>query len=198
MRGAAYQGAPVAAGSRRPAADCYPDAMNRQIRRAQERKDKKQEKEKERRREERRQRRAESRATRGREKRDDAGEGEAPPRRRGRAPGRFAGALTMATTFFILLQALVPAQEASVFNTLVSAGFYLLFGYFFVLWLLRRGVDRAVPIGLASGAMLGLGVQLAALLRPELSVDLLLAALILPALAIGVFLGRLVYFNAPA
>lgn len=173
--------------------------MNRQIRRDQERKQEKQDKEKDKRRSDRRKRREQAQADRERRRKQkkEGGGGEAPKRTDGRRPGRFSGVLAAATVFFILLQALVPADDMTVLNTIVSAGFYLLFGYFFTLWLLRRGTERAVQLAVISGAMLGVGAELGKFLRPELTFDPLLAVMILPAVVIGTLLGRLVYFNAP-
>ena len=172
--------------------------MNRQIRRDQERKQEKQDREKEKKKAVRRKRREESKASRKRSARSDDDAAERPKRTGGRLPGRFSGALAAATVFFILLQGLVPTEEVSVFNSLVSSGFYLLFGYFVMLWLLRRESSRAVAFTLVAGAMLGLGVEVGKLLRPELTFDPLVAVMILPALVIGTLLGRLVFFNAPA
>lgn len=173
--------------------------MNRQIRRDQKRKEEKQEKEKDKKRADRRKRRQEAQSSRERRRKGEAGSGEdAPKRPKGRTPGRFSGALAAATVFFIILQALVPAEDMSVLNTMVSAGFYLLFGYFSTLWLLRRETPNAMAFSLVSGAMLGVGVELGKYLRPEMTFDPLLAAMILPALIIGTLLGRLVFFNAPA
>lgn len=177
--------------------------MNRQIRREQERKQEKQDKEKEKKRLDRKKRRERVKAERQRRRSEADSKGDArgdakPERRGGRRPGRFAGALTFATVFFILLQGIVPTEDMSVLNSLVSAGFYLLFGYFATLWLLRRGTDRAVAFAVVGGVLLGLGVEIGKVLRPELTFDPVLAAMILPALVIGTLLGRLVYFNAPA
>ena len=176
--------------------DCYADPMNRQIRREQERKQEKQDKEKEKRRSDRRKRRED--AKKARERRRKEGKTEERPKQGGRRPGRFSGALAAATVFFILLQSLVPTEDTGILSTLVSAGFYLLFGYFATLWLLRRGTERAVAFSLVAGGMLGLGVELGKVLQPQLTFDPLLAAMILPALVLGALLGRLVYFNTPA
>lgn len=170
--------------------------MNRQIRREQERKQEKQDKDKEKRRSERRKRRQASKKARERNKTTNDGD-EPVKRSGGRKPGRFSGALAAATVFFILLQAVVPTEETSLLNTFVSAGFYLLFGYFGTLWLLRRDTQRAVAFTLVSGAMLGVGVELGKYLQPELAFDPLLAALIVPGLVLGALLGRLVFYNAP-
>lgn len=171
--------------------------MNRQIRRDQERKQEKQDKDKEKRRNERRRRREEAKSARARRKEEGRSEEGPRPRTGGRAPGRFSGALAAATVFFILLQGIVPSEETTLLNTAVSAGFYLLFGYFATLWLLRRAASRPIAFAIAAGAALGLGVELGKFLRPEFVFDPLLAVMILPALVIGTLLGRLVYVNAP-
>ena len=182
--------------------DCYAASMNRQIRREQERKQEKQDKEKEKRRSDRRKRRDEAKKARQRRreegKSDRTGTAEERPAKSGRRPGRFSGALAAATVFFILLQSIVPTEDTGILSTFVSAGFYLLFGYFSTLWLLRRGTPRAVVFSLVAGGMLGFGVELGKFLQPELAFDPVLAAMILPAIVLGALLGRLVYFNAPA
>src|SRR5690606_17812004 len=65
------------------------------------------------------------------------------PEQRKKMPGRFSGALMIATVFFIILQAAVPPDQADVSTSLVGAGFFLMFGYFSTLFLLRRGNDNA-------------------------------------------------------
>lgn len=171
--------------------------MNRQIRRDQERKQEKQDKEKEKRRSERKKRREEAKKARER-RRAEGKQEERPAASGGRRPGRFSGALAAATVFFILLQSVVPTEDTSLLSTFVSAGFYLLFGYFSTLWLLRRGTTRAVAFSVVAGGMLGLGVEVGKVLQAQLAFDPLLAAMILPALVLGALLGRLVYYNAPA
>lgn len=179
--------------------DCYADTMNRQIRREQERKQEKQDKEKQKRRSDRRKRRQRTKKSRERRREEgNGGKSEDRPAKGGRRPGRFSGALAAATVFFILLQSIVPTEDTSLLSTFVSAGFYLLFGYFSTLWLLRRGTPRAVVFSLVAGGMLGFGVELGKLLQPQLTFDPVLAAMILPAIVLGALLGRLVYFNTPA
>lgn len=192
--------------------------MNRELRRAQAKQDKKVEREKEERKAARRRRidmlrsrraarRAEAKASGG-TKADgkSGGEGAAKPTQkggagagRGRNPGRFAGALAMATVFFIVLQASVPPEpgDNDVLRSVTGAGFYLLFGYFAVLWLMRRETPRPLVVTLVAGAFLTAGVEVAKLFQPEVPTDLLLLALALPGLVAGAFLGRLVYTSAP-
>ena len=193
--------------------------MNREIRRAQAKQDKKVEREKEERKAARRRRidmlrsrraarRAEAKANA--DTKSDAkssGDGAAKPaqkgggaaRGRGRNPGRFAGALAMATVFFIVLQASVPPEpgDNDLLRSVTGAGFYLLFGYFAILWLMRRETPRPLVVTLVFGAFLTAGVEVAKLFQPEVPTDLLLLALALPGLVGGAFLGRLVYTSAP-
>lgn len=200
--------------------------MNRELRRAQAKQDKKVEREKEERRAARRRkvdqlkarraaRRAEIRANAAKRaaggKDDDAkgaatGKGDgakgAPsgkPGGRGRNPGRFSGALMMATVFFIVLQSSVPPEPGDnpVLRSVTGAGFYLLFGYFSILWLMRREVPRPLTMTLISGALLTAGVEVARFFQPEVPTDFLMLALAVPGLVGGAYLGRLVYVNAP-
>lgn len=183
--------------------------MNRDIRRAQERKERKAEKDKQKRKEARRERRRNlRRASRVSPRRKaDAGADGAPAGRpaRGRMPGRFAGWLLAATTAFILLQAVAPPASTSTLDSAVSAAFYLLFGYFGTLWMLRRGVPRAPLAAALTGVALALGVELAKIGldlfgagAPYLAtLDPLRLGLLLPLLVAGVLLGRLVFVHAP-
>ncbi|CAN5691681.1 hypothetical protein BH23DEI1_BH23DEI1_04720 [soil metagenome] len=194
--------------------------MNRQIRRAQEKQDKKAEKEKERKRDARREKiqTARARRLRGREAAkarraaggsaasddgaNDATKGGAPAAtgRPGKKPGRFAGALMMATIFFIVLQSAAPSEDVAgneLLRTVTGAGFYLLFGYFSVLWLMRRNTPRAVMMTLISGAFLTIGVEVAKMFQTDVTTDPLMLALAIPGLVAGAFLGRLVYTNSP-
>jgi len=192
--------------------------MNRQIRRAQAKQDRKADRDKEERRaarkrklEQLRAKRAERRAqVRAGTKADASGKGEAGARgdaapkagakRPGRAPGRFSGALMMATVFFIVLQSTVPPEEAGneVLRMVTGAGFYLLFGYFSVMWLMRRTTPRALLMTWITGAMLIVGVEVAKAIQGVIPFDPLLVALSLPAIVAGAYLGRLVYENTPA
>jgi hypothetical protein len=190
--------------------------MNREIRRAQAKQDKKAEREKEERRAARRRkveqlrsrratRRAEIRAksaagasAKGAESPADASA--APTKRRGRAPGRFSGALMIATVFFIVLQSSVPpeASESAVLRTVTGTGFFLLFGYFSVMWLMRREVPRPLFMTWITGAMLVGGVEVAKAIQGVVPIDPLMIALSLPAIVAGSYLGRLVYENTPS
>jgi hypothetical protein len=59
----------------------------------------------------------------------------------------------MATVFFIVLQSSVPPEEGGneVLRSVTGAGFYLLFGYFSVLWLMRRDTPRPLMMTLDHG-----------------------------------------------
>lgn len=117
----------------------------------------------------------------------------------GRKPGRFSGALTIATIFFIVLQASVPVEEAGnpILRSVTGAGFYLLFGYFSMLWSMRREVPRPLVMTWVTGGMLVLGVEIAKLVQ-GVPTDWLLLAIAVPAMVGGTFLGKLVFENTPA
>jgi hypothetical protein len=185
--------------------------MNRQIRRAQAKQDKRADREKEERRAARarkiqqfRERRAATRAA-ARERAAARPAGRSPaaissgdksaPRR----AGRFSGALMIATIFFIVLQSSVPPEPggSDVLRSVTGAGFFLLFGYFSVLWLMRRGVPKPLRMTWITGAFLLAGVEVAKLLQAVVPLDPLMIALAVPGVVAGSFLGRLVYENAP-
>lgn len=183
--------------------------MNRQLRRAQEKQDKKADKEKQRRRAARRSRVDSLRAQRAQRKsapvkgEDKGSTGSTGGR--GRNPGRFSGALLIATIFFIALNAAVPRPEAEAGGgflsspmafSVIGALYYGLFGYFAVLWMKRRGIDRPLWLALASGAMLAIGGEAAKLFQGGYSPDLPYLLLIPPALVLGVLAGRWVHDHA--
>jgi hypothetical protein len=186
------------------------EVMNRQFRRAQEKQDKKQEKEKARRREERRERLRQLRrgrsskgsarnAAKQAEKSDkqvaEAGPGK--PAARGRLPGRFSGVLAAVTVFFITLQGVAPLEEQPTRSeSLISAGFYLMLGYFATLWFMRRGVVRPLLVSVVGGALLAASVTVTAMVQGR-APDPLMLALVIPALLLGAFLGRLVFLGTP-
>lgn len=186
--------------------------MNRQVRRIEEKKERKQERDKakakadkEALRRERAQarRRAKEAASAKREGAAADGEGDAkgaPAERKkgrgGRDPGRFSGALMIASLFFIALQAMTP-MEGDVIPQLVAAMYYLLFGYFAVMWLLRRGSDRPIATAVGIGVVLGIATGVNQWLQAGLEPAPLLLGLFAPLLVGGAFLGRVVYRNAP-
>lgn len=181
--------------------------MNRQLRRAQAKLDSKAEREKLKKKQARRQKMESIRARRQeRRERGERPEPQAPvaasqltPEQRKKMPGRFSGALMIATVFFIILQAAVPPDQADVSTSLVGAGFFLMFGYFSTLFLLRRGNDNAFGTTIASGAALAVGVLLTRVIGPGAGgLDLLFVLMVsLGAFLVvaGAFLGRAV-FNA--
>ena len=140
-------------------------AMNRQLRRAQAKMDKKAEIEKEKRKQARREKVQEARERR-RRMREDAKVRAAPgapapaarrtytPEERKRLPGRFSGAFMFATVFFIALQAAVPADQKELGQSLIGAGFFLMYGYFATLFLSRRGLPRALTTAAVGGVTL--------------------------------------------
>lgn len=183
--------------------------MNRQVRRIEERKERKTEKDKAKAKADReaRKREIQDRRKRRREaaKQGKQGEGGQAAAKEAEAssggkrrsnPGRFAGALMVATVFFIILQAVAPADE-SVPGQLVSASFYLLFGYFSVLWMMRRGRENPVRLAVIAAAVLGAGTAASRIAQPAVELAPLMLALILPLAVAGALLGRVVYRNAP-
>jgi hypothetical protein len=194
--------------------------MNRQIRRAQAKQDKRAERDKQERRDARKRKVAELRtkraerraairaapkvaakdATRNGADAGGAKGGAKAGAKRGRAPGRFSGALMMATVFFIVLQSSIPPEEGGneILRLVTGAGFYLLFGYFSVMWLMRRTTPRPLMMTWITGALLIVGVEVAKAIQGVVPFDPVLVALSLPAIVGGSYLGRLVYENTPA
>lgn len=188
-------------------------SMNRQLRRAQDKQDKKLEKAKQERRDERVKRLAKLREERDRRRvkaaaqyqaRKDGKEvkpaaaGAKPAERSGRDPGRFSAVLAAATTFFILLQIFVPTPPENVLDSVIKAGFYLMFGYFVMIFLLRRGNANAFPITLVGGFFLLVATFFAQFSRQASSLDTLSMALSIPLLLGGIWLGRLVHSQTDA
>ncbi len=194
--------------------------MNRQIRRAQAKLDKKAEEEKAKKRQARRdrvealrkqrQRRREEIRNRSKSARspNDAAKGAnkgasrdpgkpLTPEERKRLPGRFSGAFMIATVFFIVLQAAVPVEDKNLQQSLVGAGFFLLFGYFSTLFLSRRGTPNPLTMTIVSGVALAGGLLAAALFSDQQSVDWLLIGVGAVAVVAGAYLGRLVFNAAP-
>lgn len=192
--------------------------MNRQIRRAQAKQDKKAEREKEERREARKRKVAQMRAKRA-ERRTaarskpaagaggdkdasaDAAKGSAKGGKKpGRRAGRFSGALMMATIFFIVLQSSVPPQpeDNELLRSITGAGFFLLFGYFSVMWLMRRDTPRPLMLTWITGGLLLVGIEITKALQGVVPFDPLMVALAVPGIVGGSYLGRLVFENTPA
>jgi len=189
--------------------------MNRQIRRAQAKQDKKADREKDERREARKRkvaqlrekraaRRASARAkaTATKDTGKDAAataEAKAGAKRPGKRAGRFSGALMIATVFFIVLQSSVPPLEGDneLLRSITGAGFFLLFGYFSVLWLMRRDTPRPLMMTWITGGLLLVGVEVAKAIQGIVPLDPLMLALAVPGIVGGSYLGRLVYENSP-
>lgn len=194
--------------------------MNRQIRRAQAKQDKKADREKEERREARKRKVAQLREKRAarrakaaaaRDTARDGGKGggkdgtattdaKAGAKRPGKRAGRFSGALMIATVFFIVLQSSVPPMEgdSELLRSVTGAGFFLLFGYFSVLWLMRRDTPRPLLMTWITGGLLLVGVEIAKAVQGVVPLDPLMLALAVPGIVGGSYLGRLVYENSPA
>lgn len=188
--------------------------MNRQIRRAQAKLDKKAEEEKAAKKQARRDRVASLRKQRERRreeiktksaKSNEPGAKPAPrepgkpltPEERKRLPGRFSGAFMIATVFFIVLQAAVPVEDKSLQQSLVGAGFFLLFGYFSTLFLSRRGTPNPLTMTIISGVALAGGLLAASLFSGDRAVDWLLIGVGAVVVVAGAYLGRLVFNAAP-
>jgi hypothetical protein len=187
--------------------------MNRQIRRAQAKQDKKAEREKEERREARKRKVAQLRAKRAERRTAARSKPAAVPdakattadaakggKRPGRRAGRFSGALMMATIFFIVLQSSVPPQpeENELLRSITGAGFFLLFGYFSVMWLMRRDTPKALVMTWITGGLLLVGIEVTKALQGVVPFDPLMVALAVPGIVGGSYLGRLVFENTPA
>lgn len=188
--------------------------MNRQLRRAQAKLDEKAEKEKSKKRQARRARldaiRTKRRMPAARAK-SKGGSAEAPdlrqvnvsaltPEQRRKLPGRFSGALMIATVFFIVLQAAVPPDDSTVATSLTGAGFFLLFGYFSVLFQLRQGRGNALTMTFVTGGALTLGMLATRFFGGNAGLDtnfLILIVLGAAGVVAGGFLGRLVFYAAP-
>lgn len=180
-------------------------AMNRQIRRAQAKLDKKAELEKVKKKEARRERidtLKRRRADRREAARTSVGKKTAAdPNRpltdeeRKRLPGRFSGALMIATVFFVVLQAAAPVEEAGTGSSLIGAGFFLLFGYFSTLYLLRRNNTNALTMTLISGIALAIGVGGARFFSGQ-PIDWLMLGVGAVGVVAGAYLGRMVFFAA--
>lgn len=187
--------------------------MNRQLRRAQAKLDEKAEKEKSKKKQARRDRidairsrrrmpaaRATGKATAAAPDLRQVNVKALTPEQRRKLPGRFSGALMIATVFFIVLQAAVPSEDSTVLTSLTGAGFFLLFGYFSVLFQLRQGRDNALTMTLVTGAALTLGVLATRFFGTTTGLDLnfiVLVAVGAAGVVAGAYLGRLVFYAAP-
>ena len=185
--------------------------MNRQLKRANEKSDKRREREQERRKTQRRESRVQAVQTKraSQPKKDGGGKASSSSPRDRPAPGmgnsRFAGAYLVFVIFVIATQALVP-QRTDTFSLVIHALFYLILGYFLVLYFYRRGVEQAFAITLTAGLGLALGVEGLKALLPQLGLpqmtappgtsatpNLLFVALAAPGLFLGTWLGRYIF-----
>lgn len=185
--------------------------MNRQLRRAQAKLDEKAEREKQKKKQARkdklntiRERRKERRIA-GVKQSAPAPSGPVnvsslTPEQRKRMPGRFSGGFMIATVFFIILQgATPPPDDQKVQGAFVGAGFFLMFGYFSTLFLLRRGNDKAFGFTITSGLALAVGLLFTRLIGPAAgTMDLWFLVMVgvgAAGVVLGAYLGRSV-FNA--
>lgn len=183
-------------------------AMNRQIRRAQAKADKRAEEEKARKKQARRAKVDEIRARRRRQRdaakdrpREAAPVAAAPrqpltPEERKKLPGRFSGVFMFATLFFIALQAAVPVEEKQGGQSLIGAGFFLMYGYFAVLYLSRRGLPRAFATAVVGGVTLAAVMAIMQTVQGQ-PIDWLMCGLGAVGVPIGAYLGRAVFNAAP-
>lgn len=182
--------------------------MNRQIRRAQAKADRKAEEEKARKRQARKDKVEEIRARRQRQRdaakqRSSSPEPRQPvqarqltPEERKKLPGRFSGIFMFATLFFIALQAAVPVEDKQAGQSLIGAGFFLMYGYFATLYLSRRGLPRALPTAVVGGVTLAAVMAVMQSVQGQ-PVDWLMTGLGAVGVPIGAYLGRAVFNAAP-
>lgn len=167
--------------------------MNRQLRRANEKSDKKKDREKQRRKKERIEARQSARAKPAPARASASKpEGKANVGKPARMPGRWAGPLALATIFIVLLGAVLPQQRTTA-ASVIDVAYYLLFGYFAGLWLLRRGVQRVLFLSTLGGFLLGVIVEMAKLYQPTFEWQPLVLVLTIPAAFLGALLGRALY-----
>lgn len=185
--------------------------MNRQLRRANEKSDKRREREQERQKEQRRQSRV--RVTKAKDSaknsakasvEDGVKDATQPERSARPAPGMrypwMAGAYLLFVIMVIAAQALVP-QQTDTLSLVIHALFYVILGYFLILWLYRRGVAQALVITVVGGMLLAFGVEGLKLVLPQLGPteaestgpNLLFTYLALPGLVLGAWLGRFIF-----
>jgi hypothetical protein len=174
--------------------------MNRQLRRANEKSDKKKEREKQRRRKERIEARQSAKAKPSAAKASPSkastskANDKAKVSKPSRMPGRWAGPLAIATIFIVLLGAVLPQQQTPL-TFVIDIAYYLLFGYFACLWLLRRGTQRVLFLSTLGGFLLGVVVIATKLYQPAFAWQPLVLVLVLaiPAAFLGALLGRALY-----
>lgn len=108
-------------------------------------------------------------------------------------PGRFSGVLMIASLFFIVINSAVPVPEQTVLTSVTGAGFYLLYGYFSVLFLSRRGIPNGFKLTTITGLLLVGGMIAGRFFIDDLAHDWLMMGLAAPGVVLGAYLGRLVF-----
>lgn len=181
--------------------------MNRQLRRAQAKLDQKTEKEKQQKRDARaakvaqlkneRKQRRERALEKGVKKNPDQPKPtfSGPPSKEQlkKLPGRFSGVLMIASLFFIVINSAVPVPEQTVLTSVTGAGFYLLYGYFSVLFLSRRGMPNGFTLTTITGLLLVAGMIAGRFFMKELEHDWLMMGLAAPSVVLGAYFGKLVF-----
>lgn len=78
---------------------------------------------------------------------------------------RMAAPFTIFTAFFIGVQVFVPTKESDTFNPAITQAieiaYYLFFGHFLMIWLLKRGMKKALWYAIPAGLILTAGLQAA-------------------------------------
>ncbi len=188
-------------------------AMNRQLRRAQAKADKRADEERAKKRQARRDKVEEIRARRKRQRESAKERARSPeqgrqsqgrpaqskpltPEERKKLPGRFSGVFMFATLFFIALQAAVPVEDKQGGQSLIGAGFFLMYGYFATLYLSRRGLPRALPTAVVGGVTLAAVMAVMQTVQGQ-PIDWLMCGLGAVGVPIGAYLGRAVFNAAP-
>lgn len=182
--------------------------MNRQLRRAQAKLDQKAEREREQRKaarkarvqqlknERKHRREAAVRKTQNQQREQKTAERPAgPPTKEQlkKLPGRFSGVLMIASLFFIVINSAVPVPEQTVLTSVTGAGFYLLYGYFSVLFLSRRGIPNGFKLTTITGLLLVAGMIAGRFFIDDLAHDWLMMGLAAPGVVLGAYFGRLVF-----
>lgn len=160
--------------------------MNRQLRRASGKTDKKNEREQQKRKEARALARQAARQTRS---------NRVPGPPTARSPGRYAGWLTLASAVIMSLQAVAPQLERTTLTSIVDALFFVIFGYFLSLFLLRRTVPRAMLVTVGVGTLLGASIELAKYLQVGIA-DPIRVLLAVVGLLIGAWIAKALYLQA--
>ncbi|HHO55807.1 MAG TPA: hypothetical protein ENK21_05415 [Trueperaceae bacterium] len=115
---------------------------------------------------------------------------------RSRFAVRFAEVFTLFTAFFIGIQVFVPKSQSEIFSPQITQAieitYYLFFGHFLMLSLLKRRVKYGLWYGLAAGLILTAGLQTANYLVNQ-TINLQVLAFGSAATIAGVALGQFFY-----